>query len=473
MDSFRRIKSTHLWLAVSIFVVAFHPCAAWAQAQRVVVRPAAIDDVLVNPGMGITTFQRFNGQEIYPGLRWSEVGPEVRVADAAKPPDFPGTSVAYLRWFWHQIEPEQGKYRWEILDSALEEAARHGQQLTVRIMPYDQKDPMPDWYIKSRARRANKDGDADGKIWSPDADDPFYAKTWSALVREFGRRYDGHPSLDTVDISTVGYWGEGWGPYLPSRRVQEELIDVYFEAFKRTRLLMNFDEPAALTYGTRLGAGWRLDCWGDMGRPGRNFAHMVDMYPQQIVRTGIQDVWQKAPVSLETCGTPGSWFEMKYDLDYILDQALRWHASTINIKSTAIPGPWKAKFEEFRKKIGYRFVLRKLDYPSVVHPGEMVPVNMWWLNAGISPVYYPYTLALRLSSGPSQVEIPTPADVRRWLPGDALFESTVHVPDSLKAGSYRLGVALLDPMTGKPAIRLAIAGRQPDGWYDIGEIQVR
>ena len=34
-----------------------------------------IDDVLVNPGMGIETFQRFNGDAINAGLRWSEEGP--------------------------------------------------------------------------------------------------------------------------------------------------------------------------------------------------------------------------------------------------------------------------------------------------------------------------------------------------------------------------------------------------------------
>ncbi len=348
------------WLAVLSVLTA----DLTAQSTMKIVRPLPIQDVLVNPGMGITTFQRFNRQAIYPGLRWSEVGPESPVADAASPPDFPDTSIAYLRWFWHQFEPEPGKYRWEIMDSALNEARKHHQQLTVRLMPYDQKDPLPEWYRKSGARRANKDSDSDGKIWSPDADDPLYFKHWSALIREFGRRYDGHPCLDTVDISTVGYWGEGWGPHLPSRKVQEDLADLYFESFKRTRLLMNFDEPSALAYGTRRGAGWRLDCWGDMGRPGRNFAHMLDMYPQQVVRTGIAEVWKHAPVSLETCGTPGSWFEGKYDLEYILEQALRWHASTINIKSTAIPSAWKAPFEEFQKKIGYRFLLRKMEYPS-------------------------------------------------------------------------------------------------------------
>src|SRR5215475_5078806 len=121
----------------------------YSQAKTVVVRPVEMQDVLVNPGRGITTFQRFNQQAIYPDLRWSEVGPEVRVEDAPVKPDFPDASVAYIRWFWRQIEPEQGKYRWEIVDSALEEAARHHQQLMVRIMLYDQKDALPEWYRKS------------------------------------------------------------------------------------------------------------------------------------------------------------------------------------------------------------------------------------------------------------------------------------------------------------------------------------
>src|SRR5262245_39230285 len=39
---------------------------ALGQRNVVVVRPKEIHDVLVNPGMGITTFQRFNGQEPNP-----------------------------------------------------------------------------------------------------------------------------------------------------------------------------------------------------------------------------------------------------------------------------------------------------------------------------------------------------------------------------------------------------------------------
>ncbi len=438
-------------------------------AQTTIVRPTEIDDVLVNPGMGIETFQRFQGQPLNEGVRWSEVGPEAAGADAsAAHADFPASSVAYLRWFWSQLEPQRGTYRWSIIDDALAEARRHGQRLAIRIMPYDNKNSMPDWYLKSGARRANASTDKDGAIWSPDANDPLYFKYWSALIVEAGKRYDGHPDLNHVDVSTVGYWGEGWGPYLPEWSVQQQLIDVYFKAFPRTLLLMNFDALPALQYGVKLGGGWRLDCWGDMGAPGRTFAHMIDFYPQQLARGGLQDVWQTRPVALETCWVPEQWHQWNFPLKPILDQALRWHASTINIKSSRIPADWKIAFDTFQKQIGYRFVLKKIEYPSHVTRGSMAAVNMWWFNAGIAPVYRSYTLALAIGDA----VIPLDADIRRWLPGDAVYENTIAVPRELAPGRYPLRVAILDPTTQQPAIQLAITGRQLDGWYQLGEIVV-
>ncbi len=446
--------------------------AMQALAQRnTVIRPVEIDDVLVNPEMGIQTFQRVNGDAINAGMRWSEAGPQARPSEAAQKPEFPASTIAYYRWFWSQLEPEQGKYQWGPIDLAIERAREKGQMVDFRLMPYDQAHALPEWYRNSGARRANKDSDSDGKIWSPDADDPSYARLWNAFVTAAAKRYNGHPDVNAVDISTVGYWGEGWGPYLPAWSVQQALIDQYFEAFSRTRLLMNFDEPRALAYGTGRGAGWRLDCWGDLGGRGKGMMHMLDMYPQQVVRTGIQEVWRRSPVSLETCGTPLSWKQWGYtdkQLQYIFDQALRWHATSINIKSTAIPAEWKAAFVELEKKIGYRFVLRRLEVPAQARAGAMMPVSMWWLNAGVAPVYGEYTLALALDDTVMKV----PVDVRTWLPGDAVFDGGLYVPREVKPGTHRLRVAMLSPRTSQPAIRLAIAGRQADGWYDLGTVEV-
>src|SRR5256885_482147 len=226
----------------------------FAQLNVVVVRPKEIHDVLVNPGMGITTFQRFNGQEPNPPLKWSEVGPVAKLPQAPTKPDFPNTSISYCRWYWNVLETEPGKFHWEIVDLALEEARAHGQTLAIRLMPYSNQDSLPSWYRNSGARRANKPTDKDGEIWQPDFSDPLFLKYWGELVAEAGKRYDGNPYLDSVDISSVGYWGEGWSPYMPGFANQKELIDKSrHEAFQRTPLLMNFDEQQALTYGTEHG----------------------------------------------------------------------------------------------------------------------------------------------------------------------------------------------------------------------------
>jgi len=63
-------------------------------------------------------------------------------------------------------------------------------------------------------------------------------------------------------------------------------------------------------------------------------------------------------------------------------------------------------------------------------------------------------------------------DVRKWLPGDAVFDGSLYVPENLAEGTYEFRVAMFDPRTGKPAVRFAIAGRDPDGWYNEGHIQV-
>lgn len=441
-----------------------------AQQETVVIRPVEIQDVLTNPGMGITTFQRFNGQALNPPYTWSERGPVTKLEDAVPKPDFPDTSIAYLRWYWSAIEPEHGRFRWDIIDMALAEAQQHGQRLAIRLMPYSDHDPLPDWYRNSGARRANKATDKDGAIWQPDFSDPLYLKDWGEVVAAAGERYDGNPILDSVDISSIGYWGEGWSDYMPAFEYQKPLIDIWLRAFPHTTLLMNFDEPEALAYGTQHGAGWRLDCWGDMRLPG---SEMLDQYPEEVARTGIQDVWKMRPVSLETCSTPAGWLRNGYDLQYILDQALRWHVTSVNIKSSPIPPQWRAQFEDFEKRMGYRFILRRLEYPKAVTAGSMMPVHMWWFNAGVAPIYREYWLAVQLQSQDKQTVIRVPADVRQWLPGDSVVDQSLYIPEDLTAGRYHVRIALLDPRTEIPAIRLAIQGRQPDGWYDLGTIDVR
>jgi hypothetical protein len=155
-----------------------------------------------------------------------------------------------------------------------------------------------------------------------------------------------------------------------------------------------------------------------------------------------------------------------------LEQALRWHVTSVNLKSSPIPDDWKDEFESFQKKIGYRLLLRRLEYPKTVAAGSMMPVHMWWLNAGVAPPYTNYPLAIQLRAANNSAVISVPVDVRKWLPGDAVFDGTLFVPETLPEGTYDFRVGMLDARTNKPAVRFAIAGRDADGWYSEGQIRV-
>jgi hypothetical protein len=159
-------------------------------------------------------------------------------------------------------------------------------------------------------------------------------------------------------------------------------------------------------------------------------------------------------------------------VDYILDQALRWHVTTLNVKSSAIPLEWRSKFDAFQKRMGYRLILRRLEYPRSVKSGMMMPLHMWWLNAGVAPLYRRHTLTLQFQSPTESRNISLDSEVTKWLPGDAVVDQQVYVPDSLGPGTYRLRLALLDPRTNQPAVRLAIKGREADGWYALGTIVI-
>ena len=42
----------------------------------------------------------------------------------------------------------------------------------------------------------------------------------------------------------------------------------------------------------------------------------------------------------------------------------------------------------------------------------------------------------------------------------------------MKPGTYDLEVGIIDAVKGEPKIKLAIEGREKDGWYSLGEIEI-
>jgi hypothetical protein len=204
---------------------------------------------------------------------------------------------------------------------------------------------------------------------------------------------------------------------------------------------------------------------------------MYDAYPQSIIQYGMEEAWKNAPVSLEICGTFRVWLDREgygpEQVKYIFDQTLKWHISSFNAKSSPVPPEWQPLVDEWLKKMGYRFVLRKFTYPALVKQNGKLSVESWWENKGVAPCYKQYPLAIRLKNENNEFMLITGADIRNWLPGDIIYNDYFFIPHDFKTGSYDIQIGIIDPYHCQPEIHLAIEGREEDGWYTLGKITVR
>ena len=437
------------------------------------VRPRESREYIPNPHKGTTTFQRFNGDPLYPGLKWDDrAGPvEFKPFDGNfKNPNYPDTTLSYCRWLWSVIEPEKGKYRWDIIDGALEAARVRGQTLQVRIQPYILSD-APKWYWNMGGKAVKKPF-RDG-VQEIDHNAPAYIEHWGQMLRDFAKRYDGHPDLESFDVAYGGVCGECGGN--STTKTAEKLARIYLDAFRKTQLVLMLNTDGARYAAKREGNryGWRADCIGDLRMEasdllpyGVRWNHMYDEYPH-FACEDVHDLWKTGPVTLETCWVVGHWHEQRWDIDWILEQALKYHPSVFMPKSCYIPEAWTGKINEFNNRIGYRFVPRQMTLPLEAKPGQRIEFTLWIDNMGVAPIYRPYRLALRFRQEKQEAVVASKQDIRTWMPDHTWFREKITFPKTLKRGVVKVDIGIIDPATGRPRVRFAIQNVLADGWHPM------
>jgi len=424
-----------------------------------IVAPVESDEVLVNPGMGFTTQSFIDGDV----------------------PGYPQSTIAYYRWYWDELEPEEGKFNWVMVDSVLAKARKHGQRLATRIMPANGRPRIPDWYRETGAKgwdfiaEINQLTGQTTLSWMPDHEDPLFEKYMGRMVKEFARRYDGHPDIDHIDIGSYGHWGEWHLSFVEEKEsysfdLKKMIIDWYLEGFKKTPMVIPEDAEDGLIYAIKNGTGWRADCIGDYGPP-NNWNLMTRYLELPRVYPSVGEAWKTRPIVFETCGTMESWLRAGRDIEYIYNVMLELHTSVLNNKSSAIPPEWWPATEKFLKRMGYRFVVRLIRHEKWLEPGQTLNIEMDMDNIGVSPPYRAYipVFEVRKAGGRARksllVRQETFWDALKWLPGRHNLASTIQIPDDAEPGRYLLYFSLYDPYDKKPVVKLAVNGKDAQNWY--------
>jgi hypothetical protein len=413
------------------------------------------------PGVGFQTFFRFEDEDVN-----------------LKQMPFPSGS-AYFRWMWLDIEPEEGEYNWELIDSHLARARENGQTLEFRIMlewPGAYDIGIPQWLVdKGVNLRLTHCEDED--YYSPDLEDPVIREYHARLIRALGERYDGHPDLGSVDIGSVGLWGE-WHEYchpelMPGREERFAIIDLYYESFPNTPLIALVGDKEGIQYAASKGrSAWRGDCWGDYLPEGSGWNHHADSYwPAQKL---IPEAWKNGPVALESCYTMKSWYSEGNAITQIVDDAISWHATLAHNKSDYIPGEYQSEIERLVMKLGFRLVLRNIDYVKKIKPSSTALIKLDWENLGIAPPYRDHRVAFRLRDGRDSIQDMHVSDrsIRGWLPGPVAVEIEYPIPAGIPEGEYTLELGLVFHSAPDHTVPIANEGKTSDGWYVVGTMEV-
>lgn len=437
------------------------------------VEPVVSQALLTNPGIGFMAApQLMVGTAQVPDSRGLAVD-AYRFAPDARTANHPDSQVCFCGVRWKDLELQGGRWDWTALEQKLDHALRMGCTAVVRVSPYalaDDED-IPAWL------RARYPQEPEFPFWRIDPNQTAYPALWARMIRAFGQRYDGDPRISSVDMAIVGAWGEGGGTEFLHPQAMQGIIAAYFDAFKQTPLQALLHDPASLSCirSHRTPVGFRVDCLGDMGGfHGEQWSHMLDFYPQNIQNFGMGEAWRRAPVVFEACWHMNDWYLQGWDIDYIIEESLKWHISSYNSKGTAVPGAWREPVERWVRRMGYRFELRRFAYTAAAQPGQTLQVRALLANVGVAPCYHPYPPVLRLLDGRGNcVRLPLDADIRRWLPDqDIWLEQSLELPKDLPAGEYELQFGVDTPLEAIGPLRLAIEGRNSEGYYPMGSITI-
>lgn len=418
------------------------------------VTPENTDEVLVNPDMGLVLFHYSNRQWAYGQLQ--ERGDTLDW--------FPGTGCAYFRIPWCQIEPEEGKFRWDLIDSYAAPWIAAGKQIGFRITccesryvyatpEWVKKAGAKGWFFKMKmAKIFGKDPPgADVEIWEPDYGDPVFLAKLENMLRAMAKRYDGKPYVAFMDVGTIGMWGEGhtraYGRVCKEEGRDPEAAfhkhyDLHRRMFPNTTILSIDDQAGSsnpadpstvplMRHAYELGFGFRDDS-------------ILVFTPQMIPARLKPHPWwfhakwaeyfaPKAPVFVEhehydLSTERGAWSD-----DKLVESVEAYRATWLSIHGwpkVCFDGS-KDAYARAARRLGYRFELRSATFPDKATIGKPVEIDSTWVNVGVARRYKGATLAYTLLDSKGRVAWRVTDDAYDFAGAEPKLEGVEH-PVSLK-----------------------------------------
>jgi hypothetical protein len=409
-------------------------------------------------------------------------------------PGFPCLNDIYLRLAWSYLEPEEGVFNWQLIDSIINRWTGWGHTISFRITCKETEIAYatPEWVRKAGAKGKFIDHpELSVKAWAPDYDDPVFLRKLGNFHKAFAARYDGQPWIEYIDIGSIGEWGEGHTAYsgwddVPVDVVKKH-IDLYKRYYKKSVLIISDDfigqrdkddgtDYEIYHYALSKNIGFRDDSGNVQWYKALGFGPSCIRSPEIYSK-----VYKKIPVVLES-DHYGESTDM-WNNGSGLEKALyEMHATIIGFHY--YPHEWLDENFQVAVKLGnlsgYWYFPKFAMLPDTLRKGSPGNyIRLTWENHGVAPAYNHFKVYMKLvnnTTGRGFEQELSESDNRNWQPNETVAEqSALHLDETLAEGKYDLLISMRDDCGfHHQFIQLPIikARETEPGWYKLGEIMV-
>jgi len=420
-----------------------------------------------------------SGPIINPLMGWA---PWATLKSSAQP-----HTLVYMDLTWRDFEPIEGVYDFSGFEKKQQLARwrEQGQRVVFRFVldvpGADAHMDIPDWLFQ----KINKDGEfydnQYGKGFSPNYSNPLLMKYHRLAIKALGDRYGKDGFFAFIELGSLGHWGE-WHEspelmQLPPENIRDLYVLDYVDAFPGTQLLMR--RPFTITY--KLSIGLYNDMTGSVDDTNdwlgwiRNGGSYLPNEQNTLVP--LPEGWKNAPIGGEQAPTLTNEDLYATNLETTLRLFKDSHTTFIGPGgpyNVEVGGPLQAGIDQALSTIGYKLYIQKVDMPLVVKFGREMQIKLGFSNNGIAPFYYdwPTTIFLFDENGKELATYPLSMDVRKIFPNN-INEVPFTLPiNALENGKYSIGFAIIDPLTGKPGVKLANESSRQDLIQIVGTFEI-
>ena len=385
-------------------------------------------------------------------------------------------SLLYMDITWAELEPEEGQYNWEGIEkeNQLERWRKEGKHIVLRfvcdIPGNEMHMDIPEWLYEKTGYAGAWYDTALGKGFAPDYNNETLLTYHTKAVKALGEHFGQDSLISFVELGSLGHWGEWHVDYssgirrLPKESVRDEYVSAWVDAFPNAMLLMRRPFSHAAKYGT----GLYNDMTGDASETAawlREIENGGDLSQtdEKNALSSMPDFWKTAPV--------GGEFTSSTSMEEMLETNLSQTVELIRESHVTFLGPniavskYPEGYETILKNMGYRLWISEA---VLSHWFGGTKLELTWENDGVAPFYkdWPVRVLVTDEEGNTVEEKEVKMELSSILPGETikteLYLDTKKLSE-LAGKQYHVSVGIVDPMTEKANVRLAMTGKYEDG----------